>query len=92
MATATLARTKTRKAKNAKPYRKIIDLGNGVKFPVDSEEQARTVGWLVSEAKAGRMSLPKRNPTIPQPKPDLSDIPKDFDFWAFYYDCKDNRN
>jgi len=91
MATATLTKTKTSKARNAKPYRKIIDLENGVKFPVDSEEQARTVEWLMSEAKAGRMNLPKRNPTIPQHKPDLSDIPKNIDFWAFYYDCKDNR-
>jgi len=62
MATVTLAKTKTHKAKKSTPYNRIIDLGNGVKFPVESEEEASFVEWMVEEAKAGRVSLPKRNP------------------------------
>jgi ribosomal protein L24E len=91
MATATLARTKTRKANNSTFCNRIIDFGNGVMFTAKSEEQARTVEWLVSEAKAGRMILPKSDPTVTPPKPDLSDMPKDFNFDAFYAKCKENR-
>jgi len=90
MATATLARTKTRKANNSISFNRIFDFGNGIIFTAENEEQARTVEWLVSEAKAGRIILPKSDPTTSPPKPDLSDMPKDFNFDAFYAECKDN--
>ncbi len=50
------------------PYRRTIDLGNGVMFPVDNEREADLVEWLIEEAKAGRVSLPTKAPgtyTIP---------------------------
>ena len=42
--------------------RKLIDLGNGVMFPVGSEEEADFVKWMVEEAEAGRATLPKSAP------------------------------
>ncbi|GBU25587.1 hypothetical protein R83H12_02237 [Fibrobacteria bacterium R8-3-H12] len=89
-ATIEKTQTKTRRAKNAKPYRKIIDLGNGVKFPVESEEQARTVEWLVSQAKAGRMSLPTMAPgaTI---IPKNNDGIKREDWWPIYEESRADR-
>jgi len=62
MATATLTGKKTCKAKKSIPYNRVIDLGNGVKFPVENEEEAGFVEWMIEEAKAGRVSLPKRSP------------------------------
>jgi len=47
---------------DAEPYSKVIDLGNGVMFPVNSKKEAEFVEWMIEEAKAGRASLPKRSP------------------------------
>ncbi|MDR3011936.1 MAG: hypothetical protein LBU70_01840 [Chitinispirillales bacterium] len=33
------------------PYHKVIALGNGVMFPVNSEDEADFVEWMVEEAK-----------------------------------------
>ncbi|GBU25689.1 hypothetical protein R83H12_02344 [Fibrobacteria bacterium R8-3-H12] len=59
MQPATIEKTKHA----AKPFSRLIDLGNGVMFPVNSEEEASFVEWMIEEAKAGRASLPKRSPT-----------------------------
>jgi len=86
MATATLTRTKTRKAKKSTSCNRIIDLGNGVKFPVESEEEAGFVEWMIGEAKAGRASLPKRSPNeIHTPEWLGKEKPiKREDWWADY--------
>ena len=49
----------TAKAAVKESCRKTIDLGNGVMFPVDSEDEAGFVEWMVQEARAGRASLPR---------------------------------
>jgi hypothetical protein len=73
-----------------KPYRKAIDLGNGVMFPVGSEDEAGFVEWMVQEAMAGRASLPKRTPRPTERPPWLDASPKmdSEEFWAF---CKEER-
>jgi hypothetical protein len=58
MQTATVENVKSA----AKPCHRLIDLGNGVMYPVDSELQANFVEWMIEEAKAGRASLPTRAP------------------------------
>jgi len=55
--------TAIEKAKpSAQPYSRLIDLGNGVIFPVNSKEEASFVEWMIEEAKAGRATLPKNAP------------------------------
>ena len=76
-----------------KPYREVIDLGNGVMFPVDSADEADFVLWMVEEAKAGRASLPKRAPG-PVERPSWLDTePKmsSNEFWAFYENERADR-
>jgi len=46
--------------------------------------------WLAEEAAAGRIIPPRGTGEIPQ-LPNLSDMPKDFDFQAFYEDCRAER-
>ena len=90
MKTATIEK----KAKTAaKPYSKVIDLGNGVMYPVESEREASFVEWMVEEAKAGRASLPKRSPQ-PMERPVWLDTePKmsSEEFWAFYEEERADR-
>jgi len=38
-------------AKKSTSYNRIIDLGNGVKFPVESKEEANFVEWMIEEPK-----------------------------------------
>jgi hypothetical protein len=67
------------------PYRRVINLGNGVMFPVGSDEEAGFVEWMVEEAKAGRVTLPKSAPG-PMERPAWLDTePKmsSEEFWAF---------
>ena len=73
--------------------RKTIDLGNGVMFPVDSEDEAGFVEWMVQEARAGRASLPKRAPRPAERPPWLDASPKmsSEEFWAFYKDERADR-
>jgi hypothetical protein len=83
--------TATEKAKAAlKPYSKVIDLGNGVMFPVKSEEEANIVEWLIKEAKAGRVSLPKSAPGTTQ-IPKNNDGIKTEDWWPIYEECRADR-
>lgn len=75
------------------PYRRVIDLGNGVMFPVDSEEEAGFVEWMVEEAKAGKAVLPKSAPG-PMERPAWLDTePKmsSEEFWAFLDDERADR-
>jgi hypothetical protein len=58
MQTATVEKAKT----TVKPCNRFIDLGNGVMFPVSSEQEADFVEWMIEEAKAGRVTLPTRAP------------------------------
>ncbi|MDR2579366.1 MAG: hypothetical protein LBC85_00020 [Fibromonadaceae bacterium] len=74
----------------AEPYSKVIDLGNGVMFPVESEEEAKFVEWMVEEAKAGRVTLPKRAPgTTIIPK--NNDGIKREDWWPDYEYVRSDR-
>jgi hypothetical protein len=83
--------TTTEKPKAAaKPYHRVIDLGNGVMFPVDSEKEANFVEWMIEEAKAGRASLPKRAPgTTTLPK--NTDGIKREDWWPDYEYSRSDR-
>jgi hypothetical protein len=76
-----------------KPYNKVIDLGNGVMFPVESEKEAEFVEWMVEEAKAGRASLPKRSPQPIERPAWLDTEPKmsSEEFWAFYEEERADR-
>ena len=77
----------------AKPYSKVIDLGNGVMFPVESEEEASFVEWMVEEAKAGRVTLPKRAPgtfVIPS-RPSDEPVMSTEEFEAFYEEIRADR-
>ena len=78
---------------DAEPYNKVIDLGNGVMFPVNSEKEAEFVEWMVEEAKAGRASLPKRSPQPIERPAWLDTEPKmsSEEFWAFYEDERADR-
>ena len=67
------------------PCRRVIDLGNGVMFPVGSEEEADFVSWMVEEAEAGRVTLPKSAPG-PMERPAWLDTEPQMssrEFWAF---------
>jgi hypothetical protein len=46
--------------------------------------------WLTEEAVAGRIIPPRGTGEIPQ-LPNLSDMPKNFNFQAFYEDCRAER-
>jgi hypothetical protein len=78
---------------DAEPYNKVIDLGNGVMFPVNSEKEAEFVEWMVEEAKAGRASLPKRSPQ-PIERPAWLDTEpkiKREDWWPDYEYSRSDR-
>jgi len=88
MQTATVEKTKS-----AKPCNRLIDLGNGVMFPVESDEEASFVEWMVEEAKAGRASLPKRAPQ-PMERPEWFDTEpkiKREDWWSDYEYSRSDR-
>ncbi|GHV10888.1 hypothetical protein AGMMS49938_00660 [Fibrobacterales bacterium] len=87
IAIATKKYTKTPTKQPFQPH--TVPLGNGVNFPVNDEDELLFVMWMIERAKAGEVSLPK-SVDVP-PKPDLSDTPQDFDFWAFYDDCRTDR-
>ena len=77
----------------AKLYSKVIDLGNGVMFPVESEEAAGIVEWLIEEAKAGRVTLPKRAPgtfVVPSRSSD-EPVMSTEEFEAFYEEVRADR-
>ncbi len=82
------------KAKFAtKPCHRLIDLGNGVMFPVESEEEASFVEWMIEEAKAGRATLPKRAPQ-PMERPEWFDTEpkiKREDWWPDYEYSRSDR-
>jgi hypothetical protein len=79
------------KAKSTtKPCSRLIDLGNGVMFPVENEEEANFVEWMVEEAKAGRASLPKRIPGITK-LPENTDGIKREDWWPDYEYVRSDR-
>jgi len=46
--------------------------------------------WLAEEVIAGRIIPPRGTGEIPQ-LPNLSDMPKNFNFQAFYEDCRAER-
>jgi hypothetical protein len=74
----------------AKPCSRLIDLGNGVMFPVDSEEEASFVEWMIEEAKAGRVTLPTKAPgTTIIPK--NNDGIKTEDWWPIYEESGADR-
>jgi len=79
------------KAKSAtKPCSRLIDLGNGVMFPVESEEEANFVEWMIEEAKAGRASLPTSAPgttIIPKNNEGIKTI----DWWPDYEYVRSDR-
>ena len=82
MQTATLEKTKTASKANSR----VIDLGNGVMFPVKNEVEADFVEWMIERAKAGSASLPTKAPgTFVIPARSASE-PKmsSEEFWAFY--------
>jgi len=84
-------RTKTTEAKPvAKHCSRLIDLGNGVMFPVENEEEAGFVEWMIEEAKAGRASLPKRAPGITK-LPINTDGIKREDWWPDYEYVRSDR-
>jgi len=88
MQTSTIKKANIKTA--SKPYPRVIDLGNGVMFPVNSKEEANIVEWLIEEAKAGRVSLPKRAPgTTHIPK--NNDGIKTEDWWPIYEECRADR-
>jgi len=73
-----------------KPCSRLIDLGNGVMFPVNSEEEASFVEWMIEEAKAGRASLPKSVPgTTIIPK--NNDGIRREDWWTIYEESRADR-
>ena len=74
----------------AEPYSRVIDLGNGVMFPVKSEREASFVEWMVEEAKAGRASLPKRAPGKTK-FPKNTDGIKREDWWPNYEYARSDR-
>ncbi|GBU25697.1 hypothetical protein R83H12_02352 [Fibrobacteria bacterium R8-3-H12] len=89
MQPATIEKTKHA----AKPFSRLIDLGNGVMFPVNSEEEASFVEWMIEEAKAGRASLPKRAPQ-PMERPEWFDTEPKMtteEFEAFYEEERADR-
>jgi len=79
------------KAKSAaKPYSRFIDLGNGVMFPVESEQEANFVEWMIEEARAGRASLPTSAPgttIIPKNNEGIKTI----DWWPIYEESRADR-
>jgi hypothetical protein len=84
----TISTEKTKAA--TKPYSRTIDLGNGVMFPVNSKKEASIVEWLIEEAKAGRVSLPKSAPGTTQ-IPKNNDGIKTEDWWPIYEECRADR-
>ncbi|GBU26112.1 hypothetical protein R83H12_02799 [Fibrobacteria bacterium R8-3-H12] len=88
-ATIEKTQTKTRRAKNAKPCRKIIDLGNGVKFSVKNETEAKFIIDMMDLAKLGKVTLPKSSTVIPIP--DNTDIPSDLDWRPDYEYVRSDR-
>jgi len=83
--------TAIEKAKpSAKPYSRLIDLGNGVMFPVNNEKEASFVEWMIEEARAGRASLPTAAPgTTVIPK--NNDGIKREDWWPIYEESRADR-
>ncbi|MCL2282866.1 MAG: hypothetical protein FWC26_06070 [Fibromonadales bacterium] len=86
----------TQKAKISvanKPYHRVIDLGNGVMYPVNNEQDANFVEWMVEEAKAGRASLPKRSPDKIERPEWINTEPKikREDWWPDYEYCRSDR-
>jgi hypothetical protein len=86
MQPATIEETKA----YAKPCSRLIDLGNGVMFPVNSEKEASFVEWMIEESKAGRASLPTVAPgaTI---IPKNNDGIKIEDWWPIYEESRADR-
>jgi len=86
-----IAEEKTRVA--PKTCRKAVDLGNGVIFPVNNEDEADFVEWMVLEARAGKASLPKRAPGPVERPAWLDTDPKmsSAEFWAFYENERADR-
>jgi len=83
--------TAIEKAKpSAQPYSRLIDLGNGVMFPVENEGQASFVEWMIEEAKAGRATLPKNAPGITE-LPENNDGIKREDWWPDYEYVRSDR-
>ncbi|MDR3002486.1 MAG: hypothetical protein LBU89_14655 [Fibromonadaceae bacterium] len=75
------------------PYSKVIDLGNGVMFPVKSEREASFVEWMIEKAKAGKASLPKRAPgtfVIPI-RSNKEPVMSTEEFEAFYEEARADR-
>jgi len=83
--------TAIEKAKpSAQPYSRLIDLGNGVMFPVNSKGEASFVEWMIEEAKAGRATLPKNAPGITE-LPENNDGIKREDWWPDYEYVRSDR-
>ncbi|MCL2260271.1 MAG: hypothetical protein FWC15_02830 [Fibromonadales bacterium] len=91
MQTSTTTKAKVGAAKE--PYHRVIDLGNGVMYPVNNEQEANFVEWMIEEAKAGRASLPKRSPKQIERPAWLDTEPKikHEDWWANYEYCRSDR-
>jgi len=86
--------TAIEKAKpSAQPYSRLIDLGNGVMFPVNNEKEASFVEWMIEEAKAGRASLPTAAPgTFIIPPRNANDpVMSTEEFEAFYEEIRADR-
>jgi len=82
--------TKAKVGAAKEPYHRVIDLGNGVMYPVNNEQEANFVEWMIEEAKAGRASLPKKAPgTTYIPK--NNDGIKREDWWPDYEYARSDR-
>ncbi|MDR0516734.1 MAG: hypothetical protein LBH25_06765 [Fibromonadaceae bacterium] len=80
-----------KKAKTStEPYSKAIDLGNGVMFPIKSKEEAEFIKWMIGEAKAGNVTLPKVAPRTTK-LPKNTDGIKREDWWPDYEYVRSDR-
>ena len=71
------------------PYSQVIDLGNGVRIPVESKTEAQFVADMINLAKQGKATLPKNNAV--QPIPDNTDIPEGLDWRQDYEYARSDR-
>jgi hypothetical protein len=61
----------------------------GLDWGFVDQETASDLEWLYAEVAAGRMTAPTSLAT--PAKPDLSYLPKNFDYPAFYQEAKEQR-
>jgi len=68
---------------SAKPYSRLIDLGNGVMFPVNSEKEARAGRASLPTAAPGTFAIPPRDVNTP--------VMSTEEFEAFYEEMRADR-